>query len=216
MADAWRFSCDFWKRSGKRAWVALGYLLLASVVDGISILLLIPLLGFASGGLDGTVINMPALPLLPNGTLKLGPALCVLAVLLILQAWFQRLRSTHMGELLFDYVARERMSLFESLSRARWDVFSAIKTSDAEHALTTETDRVQGAGFCVLMLAQTLVLLTIYMASSFFVSIWMTTFACVVGAVVFAVLQPVRTQAAKHGERSAKTASRCMEPSASW
>ncbi|RFC65763.1 MULTISPECIES: ABC transporter ATP-binding protein [Mesorhizobium] len=204
LAEVWRFARDFWKRSGKRAWIALGYLLLASVVDGVSILMLIPLLGFASGGLDGTVINIPALSFLSGGTLKIGPALVFLAVLLVLQAWFQRLRSAHMGELLFDYVARERTSLFESLSRARWDVFSAIRTSDAEHALTTETDRVQGAGFCVLMLAQTLVLLAVYVASSFFVSVPMTAFACVVGVVVFAVLQPVRTQAMKHGARVGK------------
>lgn len=198
-----RFVLAFWRRSSaSRLLAAVALLLAASVIDGVSVLFLIPILGLATPGADSFALRIPAeFPGMPLQGMSFGPgvALAIFFALIVLQAVFQRFRSVFMGQLLFDFVAGTRLGLFQALSDARWEVFAGYRGSDIEHALTHETDRVQGAAFYVLMIMQVLILLVIYGAASLLVSPGMTAFACGAGAVLFLALQPFRSKAASHG-----------------
>ena len=188
---------------GRRTWIALVFLILGSLTEGISILLLIPLLHLIGRSDQDFAIRLPDNALLhwlvPGGALGLATVLCLLVGLVALQAGFNRFKSVYMARLLYDFVNRLRMDLFESIGRARWGIFARTRSSDLDHALTGDIDRVQAAAFSLLMLAQTAVLLAGYLVVSLFISPVMTSFAIVIGVLMFAALRPFRSRATAYG-----------------
>ncbi|MBZ9895989.1 ABC transporter ATP-binding protein/permease [Mesorhizobium sp. BR1-1-6] len=189
---------------GRRAWTALLFLILGSLTEGISILLLVPLLQLVGRSGQDFAIKLPDNDfmrwLVPDGTLKLTTMLCMLVALVALQAAFNRFKSVYMARLLFDFINRLRMNLFESIGKARWGVFTRMRGSDLDHALTGDIDRVQGAAFSLLMLVQIAVLLAGYLVISMFISPVMTLFAVVIGMLMFLALRPFRSRATAFGQ----------------
>ncbi|MCA0059330.1 MULTISPECIES: ABC transporter ATP-binding protein [unclassified Mesorhizobium] len=189
---------------GRRAWTALLFLILGSLTEGISILLLVPLLQLVGRSGQDFAIKLPDNDfmrwLVPDGTLKLTTMLCMLVALVALQAAFNRFKSVYMARLLFDFINRLRMNLFESIGKARWGVFTRMRGSDLDHALTGDIDRVQGAAFSLLMLVQIAVLLAGYLVISMFISPVMTLFAVVIGILMFLALRPFRSRATAFGQ----------------
>ncbi|AZO10065.1 MULTISPECIES: ABC transporter ATP-binding protein [unclassified Mesorhizobium] len=188
---------------GRRTATALIFLILGSLTEGISILLLIPLLHLIGNADRDFAVRMPDIPVLrwltPEGTLSLATVLCLLVGLVALQAMFNRYKSLYMARLLYDFVNRVRLNLFESIGRARWGVFIRMRSSDLDHALTGDIDRVQAAAFSLLMLAQTALLLSGYLLVSLFISRVMTCFAILIGILLFIALQPFRARASAYG-----------------
>lgn len=186
---------------GRRTVTALVFLILGSLTEGISILLLIPLLHLIDKADQDFAIRMPdALRwLVPGGTVSLAAVLCLLVALVALQAVFNRFKSIYMARLLYDFVNRVRMNFFESIGKARWGVFTRTRSSDLDHALNGDIDRVQVAAFSLLMLAQAALLLTGYLVVSLFISPVMTSFAILIGVVMLIALQPFRARASAYG-----------------
>ncbi|TIT73823.1 MAG: ABC transporter ATP-binding protein, partial [Mesorhizobium sp.] len=167
----------------------------------LSILLLIPLLHLIGNADQDFAVRVPGALrwLVPGGTLSLATVLCLLVALVALQAMFNRFKSLYMARLLYDFVNRVRMNLFESIGKARWSVFTRMRSSDLDHALTGDIDRVQAAAFSLLMLAQTALLLAGYLVVSLFISPVMTSFAILIGVILFVALQPFRARATAYG-----------------
>lgn len=186
---------------GRRTATALAFLILGSLTEGLSILLLIPLLHLIGNADQDFAVRTPnALHwVVPGGTLSLATVLALLVALVALQAMFNRFKSLYMARLLYDFVNRVRMNLFESIGRARWGVFTRMRSSDLDHALTGDIDRVQAAAFSLLMLAQTALLLAGYLVVSLFISPVMTSFAILIGVLLFVALQPFRARATAYG-----------------
>ncbi|TPI28481.1 ABC transporter ATP-binding protein [Mesorhizobium sp. B3-2-1] len=188
---------------GRRTWTALLFLILGSLTEGISILLLVPLLHLVGRADQDFAVRLPNIDfvrwLVPGGTLQLTTVLCALVGLVAVQAAFNRFKSVYMARLLFDFINRLRMNLFESIGKARWGVFTRMRGSDLDHALTGDIDRVQGAAFSLLMLVQITVLLVGYLVISMFISPVMTAFAVIIGIVMFIALQPFRSRATAFG-----------------
>nr|WP_245436080.1 ABC transporter ATP-binding protein [Mesorhizobium tamadayense] len=186
---------------GQRTLTALAFLILGSLTEGLSILLLIPLLHLIGSADQDFAVRVPGALrwLVPGGTLSLATVLCLLVALVALQAMFNRFKSLYMARLLYDFVNRVRMNLFESIGKAHWGVFTRMRSSDLDHALTGDIDRVQAAAFSLLMLAQTALLLAGYLVVSLFISPVMTSFAILIGVLLFAALQPFRARATAYG-----------------
>ena len=188
---------------GRRTWTALLFLILGSLTEGVSILLLVPLLHLVGRADQDFAVRLPNIDfvrwLVPEGTLQLTTVLCALVGLVAVQAAFNRFKSVYMARLLFDFINRVRMNLFESIGKARWGVFTRMRGSDLDHALTGDIDRVQGAAFSLLMLVQIAVLLAGYLVVSVFISPVMTLFAVVIGILMFVALQPFRSRATAFG-----------------
>jgi len=203
LRDVAGFGAVMARIGGRRTGTALLYLILGSLTEGISILLLIPLLHLLGGSGQDFAIRLPdngvTRWLVPDGTLQLTTVLCLLVALVALQAVFNRFKSVYMAGLLYDFVNRLRLDLFESIGKARWGIFARTRSSDLDHALTGDIDRVQAAAFSLLMLAQTAVLLAGYLVVSLFVSPVMTSFAILIGVLMFFALQPFRARATAYG-----------------
>ncbi|TRC95793.1 ABC transporter ATP-binding protein [Mesorhizobium sp. WSM4303] len=201
--DVAGFGAAMARIGGRRTLTALLFLILGSLTEGISILLLVPLLHLVGRPEQNFAVRLPNNDfvrwLAPDGTLQLTTVLCLLVGLVALQAAFNRYKSVYMARLLLDFINRLRMNLFESIGKARWGIFARMRSSDLDHALTGDIDRVQSAAFSLLMLVQIAVLLAGYLVVSLFISPVMTAFAIVVGIVTFLALQPFRARASAFG-----------------
>ncbi len=201
--DVAGFGAAMARIGGRRTLTALLFLILGSLTEGISILLLVPLLHLVGRPEQNFAVRLPDRDWVrwfaPDGTLQLTTVLCLLVGLVALQAAFNRYKSVYMARLLLDFINRLRMNLFESIGKARWGIFARMRSSDLDHALTGDIDRVQSAAFSLLMLVQIAVLLAGYLVVSLFISPVMTAFAIVVGIVTFLALQPFRTRASAFG-----------------
>ncbi|HTV70460.1 MAG TPA: ABC transporter ATP-binding protein [Rhizobiaceae bacterium] len=198
------FAAHMFRVAGRRAGFALLFLILGSLMEGISILLLIPILQLAGAGDANFDVRVPDVQWLagitPSGTISLAAALSFLVMLVAAQAVFVRFKSVYMARLLDDFVNTTRLGLFESIGRARWSIFTRMRASDLEHALNADIERVQGCGYYVLLLLQSLVLLAAYTLISLLISLPMTLFAIGLGAIMFAALRPFRRRATVFGQ----------------
>jgi ATP-binding cassette, subfamily C, bacterial len=198
-----QFGHYIFKNNGARTLWALGFLLLGSLTEGISIIFLVKVLQVM--GSEGGEVSIPQ-PIkifsgLTGSEIRLGllPTLAFLVMLAVVQALFVRFKNIRMAELLYDIINELRISLFESIGRARWQFIARQRGSDLNHLLTADIDRVQGAAFSLLMLIQSCVILCVYVCVSVVISPEMTVFASLLGLSALAVLYPIRRQASVYG-----------------
>jgi ATP-binding cassette subfamily C protein len=191
--------------SGHRAGLALLFLVLGSATEGISILMLLPILSTVSGDGHDFSIALPqwAAPLWPFGDGRIGLATLLAGFVLLVaaQALFGRFKSVYMSQLVFSFINHLRVGLLESVGRANWAAFQREKFADINHALTGEIERIQVASVYSFMLVQSAVLLCAYMVISLIISPTMTALAALSGAAMFAVLKPIRARAALFGRQ---------------
>jgi ATP-binding cassette subfamily C protein len=198
-----QFGSQIFKQTGRRAFWALGFLILGSLTEGVSILLLIWVLRLV-GPEHGDLLLRPPIPIFANlvgSEIRLGliTVLSLLVILAIAQALFMRFKNIYMAQLLYDIINQLRTSLFESIGGARWRFIAHQRGSDLNHLLTADIDRIQGAAIQLLMLIQSCVLLVAYVCVSLLVSPTMTIFASIIGLAALAVLYPIRKQALVYG-----------------
>lgn len=200
LAKLVQFARYIFDQAGRRAVLALAFLLLGSLTEGVSILLLVPVLQVVGpeGGVDGP---LPVLgDFFPRLQVDLVPMLGILIAVIAVQAFFVRFKNVYMSVLLHEMINRIRLRLFESIGRARWFVIARTRGSDLQHVLTADVDRVNGAAFNTLMLIQNIVLLAVYLAVSCLISPGMTLFAAAMGVGMLAVVHPIRKRASRYGE----------------
>lgn len=188
-----------------RFWGALVLLVLGGFTEGLSILLLLPLLKLISGGgaadhaLDLGQYQILGVAL-PAVTIGLAPLLALFVGLVVVIVVFNRVKSAYLSDMLFDFTNGVRLSLFRALSRARWDRIIRTPTSVYEHALTGEVERISTSGFYLLSIAQSSVMLLLYIAMSAVISPAMTLVMLLFGAITLVLMRPYRRRAAQFGE----------------
>lgn len=188
--------------SGRRFWIALTLLVLGGLTEGISILLVVPLLSLADGGAGA---NMPLPAWVPGDLgISLGGALIGLVGLIALQGLFTRRKNIYLADLLFDLLNRLRLDLFAAIGALRWDALVRRRRSDLHHLLTGDVERVYTAAMAVMMLLQTGILLTIYLVVAWIIAPAMMLAAGGLGLLILALLAPLRARASRFGrERTA-------------
>ncbi|KQX18099.1 MULTISPECIES: ABC transporter ATP-binding protein [unclassified Sphingomonas] len=191
------------RRGGGRGATALALLLLASLFEGVSILLLIPLLQFADGAAGG--VPIAGLPLAshlfdPGTRLSLAPLLGCFLAFVAAQAILNRAKTVHLARMMQLCVDTMRLRLFRAIGGARWTLVAATRGADLQQALTGDVERVRAAVHNLLLLLQAVVMMAIYAALAAVISPAMTLFAIGMGGAVLLALYPVRRRATRFGE----------------
>ena len=203
MASGIRFASFIVKHTRGRALLALVLLLLGSLTEGMSILLLIPLLQLAGQG--GTGVPAAGMPLLGSilgsgVAFSLVPLLAAFLAFVTAQSIFTRFRTVHMARMMQTCVDDLRLRLFGAIGSARWMLIARTRGSDIQQALSGDVERVRAAVFNLLLLVQAIVMVAIYGLLAAMISWRMTLFALAVGLVVLTALYPVRRHASRFGE----------------
>lgn len=194
-----------WARS--RAAICLVLLLAAGLTEGLSILLVIPVLASLTPGTTDVDLGMGRLAEIVPGLAGLGAVrvdlatlLGVLVVAIALQAALSRLSTLTIIDTTLSLAHVVRTRLFEAVGFARWQAVMTGRHADITHALTMDVDRLQVVLNSLLFMTQALVMLGFYVALSVMVSPAMTAVAVAFGVIFFAALQPLRTYASRYGE----------------
>jgi len=147
--------------AGRRLYLNLFGTMIVSLLEGIGILLLAPMLGLI-GLLDSSVGGIPymataAEPLrsLP-ASWQLPVVLAVFVALLLGQGLLQRHLVNMNSELEQGFIRRLRMDVYRGLLQSDWAFFLRRRKSDFIHHATTELPRVSFGIFTFLQLATSL------------------------------------------------------------
>lgn len=198
--SSFRFLAYNWRVTEGRLLFGTILTLIVSLTEGVSLVLLVPILALTTS--SGT-IQVDSIPLIGEFLLPLNLSLSFLLVCLVsvivTQAALLFYKAVYNAQMFQGAVKKTRMSFFTDLGMARWECFSNSRLSDLDNVLTGEIDRIAAALQSIQALLHSVFLLAIYTALAALVSWQMTIFALLSGATLFLLLFPIRSFAARHG-----------------
>ena len=179
-----------------RAFLALALTAAVGLTEGITLLLLVPLLHLAGVAVQGSLGSIAGRLASVFSSIGIKPTLATVLVvyvlLTILQASLVRARSLADTVAVQTYTLGLRERLYSAIARAQWLVVSRIRSSDFTYALTTAIDQVDNGANNVLFLIATTVVALVYAVIAIRVSPSMS--AVVLGAsILLLVAQRART-----------------------
>lgn len=188
--------------AGSRAWVAfaVGAIILASMTEGVGVMLLLPTLQIA--GLDLTNQGaagrytiairraFESIGLHPTLPLLLG----IFVVLVAGRAFLAQLQGLAATTVDQQFEDRLRRRLYAAIVNANWLFVCRSRSADFTHALTAEIQRVGSMTYSLVFLAADLILGMVYLVIAFMLSAPMTLVVLASGAVL-ALLMRGRTRA---------------------
>jgi ATP-binding cassette, subfamily C, bacterial len=177
------FVRDFVQVVGWRAPATVGLMITLGALDGIGLLLLVPLLGAA--GLAGETVTPFIGAWLPSG---LGLEAIVLTYLGVVLAYVGlKLAAGRLNAALAErYAVAVRATTHERLTWMSWRRLLDYKSSEVAHALTTNVDAVARGALALLQSSTSVVLLSAQLAVALLLSTKLTLFAvCAIAIVAF-------------------------------
>ncbi|WP_295385077.1 ABC transporter ATP-binding protein [uncultured Thiodictyon sp.] len=201
------FLAELWRFDRRPALITLGLNLAGAALEGLGLMLLLPLLTLAGvfGGTAGHTLSLP----LPAGVTRLLDGLPAAHKLLLmlglfvgliaLQATVTLLRERRSQRLQLRFVDHLRDTLFGALAGARWRFLAQHHSSEFLSVLTTEVNRVGTGTIFLLQLITQLAVFPVYLAVAFHLSAPVTGLALLTGAVLWWVLRKSRDMAKQSG-----------------
>ncbi|XEC95522.1 ABC transporter ATP-binding protein [Paenibacillus tarimensis] len=179
MARVLRYLKKLHHYAGIKLYINVAGMMVISMLEGVSVLLLIPMLSFV-GLFNESTVNIPYLselfaPLqsVPE-SLKLPVVLAIFVVMITGQAIVQRIHANQSAAIQQGYMRQLRQDIYENLMKANWSFFLKQRKSDFNHILTNELARV-GQGIYMTLRMVTILLFTfIQIGLAFMLSVELT------------------------------------------
>jgi len=166
------------------AWTAL-----VGLSEGISIVLLLPLLsrvGVGTGSSQGLVTGLLNKSLAFVGASGSWQILAVIAVVAGIQAALTIALNWWTVKLARHYQSRRQLEMFSAFMRARWSFIAERKAGEMTNAIVTESERLGRAFTISLSLLGSLVVAVIYLVLSLLIA-WQVTVGLLVCAAIAAL-----------------------------
>ena len=206
----WKYITILTRLMPEKTVLTLVLMVFISLTEGISLLLLVPLLQLV--GLDvqqGTLGQIAGFVSSFFTYLGITPTLATVLLIFIdiisLNAFLYRLQTIKSSEIEYDFAAYLRKKLFTSITNSNWLFFSKKRSSDFAHALTYEIERVSVGTSQFLLLIVSAVVLAVYILFALELSGLITGFVFVVGIVMLLVLKRRINTAQSVGEELTDT-----------
>ncbi len=149
----------------KKVAIALSLMVLISLSEGISLLLLVPLLQLV--GLDvgqGSLGQIAGIVSAFFITIGLQPTLPLVLIIYILVISFiailSRLQTLRTSNIQYQFAAQLRKRLYKAITNSNWLFFTKMKSSNFAHAITNEIERISmGTGQFLTFIASIMILI---------------------------------------------------------
>ncbi|ANF95855.1 ABC transporter ATP-binding protein [Paenibacillus bovis] len=174
---------------GKRIYFYIGLMLVISLLDMVTLYMLVPLLSLIGvfGGAGSSTLPMASLfaPLkqMPVAT-TLIIILSIYSLLTIVQGLMQRKQAIMGAEIQQGFIKSLRLRVYRSIMRSNWTFFLRKRKSDLSHMLTTELARVSQGTNLVLMLSTSLLFTVIQIGFAMVLSFKMTLLVMIGGGLL--------------------------------
>lgn len=177
---------DLTRSLGWRFPALILWMVLVGLGEGLSVVLLLPLLnrmGVGSGANQGSAIKLMDQALGLLGAIGPWQILIVIVAIALVQAVLTIGLTWWSVRLARRYTAEHQLVLFRSFMQAKWSFLVDHKAGELTSAIVTECDRLGGAFTIALTVLSIVVITIVYAALSMFVA-WQVT----LGLIAFAVL----------------------------
>jgi ATP-binding cassette, subfamily C, bacterial len=190
---------------GWKVGLALGLMICLGLTEGVSLLMLIPLLQLV--GLDvqqgsiGRVASFVSSFFLAIGVRPtLITVLCVYILIVIIHSLLRRWETSVSFTLEHEFIVRLRQQLYRAIANTNWLFFSRHRSSDFIHALTVEMERIGAATYFMLSLVATTIISGVYILLALKLSALMTGLVFLCGAGLMLLLKGKTKVAQETGE----------------
>ncbi|MDS4057723.1 MAG: ABC transporter ATP-binding protein [Candidatus Contendobacter sp.] len=200
------FFSEFWRFDRRAVALAFGLNLMAAALEGLGLMLLLPLLDLAGVLGAGPNAAAPAPARLAGQLLdRLPPDARLLSMLgafvalIAVQSSIGLLRDRRSLALQLRFVDHLRDSLFGALARCRWSFLSQHHSSEYISVLSTDVQRVGQGTYFLLQLFTQFALFPIYLLVALRLSAPVTGLAVLTGAALWWLLRKSREAAQRGG-----------------
>jgi ABC-type multidrug transport system fused ATPase/permease subunit len=180
---------DLMARLGWRLPVLVVWTALVGLSEGVSVILLLPLLsrvGVAAGSSQGLVTGLVYRSLAFIGAREPLPILAVIVVITGLQGALTITLNWWSVKLARHYQGRRQLEMFSAFMRAKWSFIAARKAGEMTSAIVTESERLGRAFTIALSLVGSLVVAAIYLVLSLLIA-WQVTLCLILCASIAAL-----------------------------
>ena len=159
------FAGDFLRFMGSRAWLAGLLLVLGALVEGIGLLLLLPILtvvlgaGSSTGWIAGFTQRLVELIPASSPFWQLAFLLALFALLLAIRSLIMIKRDVVLARLQIGFVESHRLRIIRLIANTRWDVVSRLKHGRVTHVLGGDIQACGDAAYLILQCAVNLAML---------------------------------------------------------
>lgn len=178
----WRFLLQH--TSPLQILVATLLALLASLSEGLALVVLIPLLRSldpAAGSAHGSLSHvLQSLNIQPN----LVGILMIFLGLVTVRALINRQRGLYLGALRLNLMRDIRVGLYSGIAHANWPFLRRMRPTELLTALTAETDRLDSAALFALETPARAMTIGVHFAVAFFIAPILTLLAIATGSVL--------------------------------
>ncbi|MEM9138609.1 MAG: ABC transporter ATP-binding protein [Pseudomonadota bacterium] len=217
----WRgLAADFMAYAGKRAWLAGALILGGSVLEGVSLVMLIPIIGIVLAGESSVaepyLAGFFSAVGVESTAAKLGIVVVGFAVLSMLRLAVSYRREILLASLDLGFVADKRRQIFRLISEQPWATAMQIEQGKLAHILGRDLDRATNAAPMWLRLFGLSVNVAVQLTLAMMLAPIITLAIVLVGAVAFWLLRPLRQRAHRIGQGLTRTDYRLFSSTAEF
>ena len=188
---------EIWRSDRRGFLTILGWNILVSLLGGIGIVMLIPLLNQLEIGSGGYLPGF--LLALPYGW-RVAALLSAYVALVTVKALLSRALSIRESEFIENTSLRLRDELYAAVSGASWESLTASKDTDTISLFTSQCGQVSAGISEVIHLLASLVSAGIQLGIALWMSAPVTLLVCLLGACMLAVFKPLRKKSRDYGD----------------
>ena len=188
---------EIWRSDRRGFLTILGWNILVSLLGGIGIVMLIPLLNQLEIGSGG---YLPGFLLALSYGWRVAALLAAYVALVTVKALLSRRLSIRESEFIENTSLRLRDELYAAVSGASWESLTARKDTDTISLFTSQCGQVSAGISEVIHLLASLVSAGIQLGIALWMSAPVTLLVCLLGACMLAVFKPLRKKSRDYGD----------------
>lgn len=175
--------------AGFKLYLNMCMILVISILDGIGIYLIVPLLGVIGvfqTDLSGVPLVSTLMDLADSWSLQLNLPV-VLAIYVVIvggQALLQRSQTLLNAKILQRFIRKLRMETYQGLLHAKWEFFLRHRKSDFNHVMTNELGRVNQGTFLFFQMVSSLLFTIIQIGLALWLAPLLTLIVLVSGGLL--------------------------------
>jgi len=197
---------SIFRYAGKRVYVALLLLIILGMIEGVGLILIIPLLhliGFGESGgfqsrLGSSIADFLAIFQIP---LNLTSILCMYLSVIGLYAVLKRYRDITNAEIIYGYMRDQQEKLYETITYSKWRDFIRARSAHVTQVLTTDLQRVTFGTQQLIQFVGAVFVAGVHVFIAFTVSAAITLITLVCGCLLFILLRPYYRRVFCSGQR---------------
>ena len=205
-----RYTNSLFQLMPKKVTLALCLMVLISLTQGVSLILLVPLLQLVglnvTQGSLGQIAGIVSTVFTSLGLqLNIATVLIIYVAVISFIAILNRLQTLMTAEIQFQFAAHMRKQLYMAITNSNWLFLSTMKSSNFAHALTNEIERISNGTGRFLSLLSSIMILIVYIIFALKLAGIITGVIFIVGISILLVLRRMVNKSRSSGQEITTT-----------